>query len=156
MTDYASEVVTVLKADATLMAILTGDVWNYPDTGRKGLTRLLSPKAFNEQVGIIKPAAVVLQLKETPDGQIVNPVTGYNSTVTPIMIWVYDNGFTSDGYSNIEAASARIYQLLAYQQLANMFQILFDGYIKDKREPLLKEAAFWVNKFNVYGFTSFT
>src|SRR5260221_94035 len=139
------------------MATLTGDVWNYPDTGRKGLTRLLSPVAFSEATGIVKPSAVVLQLKETTDFQIVDPVSGYNSTITPIMIWVYDSGFTDAGYSNIEVASKRIYQLLAYQQLAGMFQILFEGYVaQDKREPLWKDAAFWASKYNVYSSQSFT
>lgn len=157
MPNYAQEIVAVLKADATLIAILTGSVWDYPDTGRKGLTRLMSSKAFDEAKGIIKPCAVVLQLKEIPDGQIVNPTDGYNSTVTPIMIWIYDNGFTDAGYSHIEAAAGRIYQLLAYQQIGTMFQILFGGHVaKDKREPLLKDAAFWTDKYNVYGSQSFT
>jgi hypothetical protein len=154
---YADVIVTALKADSTLIGTLTGGVWNYPDTGRKGLTRLLSPGAFNEATGLVKPAAVVLQLKEVADNQIIDPVSGYNSTVTPIMIWVYDNGFTDTGYSNIEIASKRIYQLLAYQQLTGMFQILFDGYVaQDKREPLLKDAAFWTSKYNVYASQSFT
>lgn len=154
---YADTIVTALKADTTLSNILTGGVWNYPDTGRKGLTRLLSPGAFNEGTGMVKPAAVVLQLKATPDFQIIDPVSGFNSTVTPVMIWVYDNGFTTDGYDNIASASNRIYQLLAYAQLAGMFQILFDGFVaQDKREPLLKDAAFWTSKYNVYGSQSFT
>jgi hypothetical protein len=156
MSDYAQQIVTYLKTDVTLAAIVTGGVYNYPDTGRKGLTKLLAPVAFSEVDGMIKPAAVVLQLKSVNDNQIVNPTDGYNSTVTPINIWIYDRGTTDTGYENIKAAAARIYQLLAFTQLTNMFQILYDGTIKDKREPDLKEAAFYVVRFKVYGSESFT
>ncbi len=165
MSDYAQQIVTYLKSDTVasplkagtpLETLLSGGIYNYPDTGRKGLTRLLSPKAFSEADGMLNPAAVVLQLKEISDGQIVNPTDGYNSTVTPINIWIYDKGTTNVGYENIKLANDRIYLLLAYQQLTNMFQILYDGTIKDKREPDLKESAFYVAKYKVYGSVSFT
>lgn len=165
MTDYAQQIVAYLKTDTTaspvkpgtpLEEILTGGVYNYPDTGRKGLTRLLAPVAFSEQDGMLKPAAVILQLKEVSDGAIIDPVSGYNSTVTPVNIWLYDKGTTNVGYENIRAANERIYLLLAYSQLTNMFQILYDTTVKDKREPDLKEAAFYVAKYKVYGSVSFT
>jgi hypothetical protein len=165
MTDYGAQIVTYLKTDTVaspivpgtpLETLLPGGIYNYPDTGRKGLTRLLSPQAFSESQGVLRPTAVVLQHKEIVDGQIVDPVSGYNSTVTPIMIWVYDNGFTTEGYTNIEAACNRIYRLLAFTQLTGMYQILWDGYKgKGKREPLLKDAAFWSVGYNVYASQSF-
>lgn len=156
MNDYGQQIVAYLKTDSALGAILTGGVYYYPDTGRKGLTRLLSPLAFSEADGMVKPAAVVLALNEVPDSQIIDPVTGYHSTVTPINIWIYDRGTTDTGYGNIKAAADRIYQLLAYAQLPNLFQILFNGTIKNKREPDLKEAAFYVMRYKVYGFASFS
>lgn len=165
MSDYPAQIVTYLQSDTVasplkpgtpLETLLPGGIYNYPDTGRKGLTRLLSPNAFSEADGMLKPAAVVLGLKDTADQQIIDPTSGYNSTVTPIMIWVYDKGTTDVGYSNIIAACGRIYLLLAYQQLTGMFQILYDGTVKNKREPDLKEAAFYMAKYNVFGSNSFS
>ncbi len=165
MSDYAQAIVAYLKTDTiaspvkpgtSLEALATGGIYNYPDTGRKGLTRLLAPVAFSERDGMLKPAIVVLQLKEVTDLAIIDPVSGFNSTVTPVNIWIYDKGTTEDGYENIRAINERMYLLLAYQQLTGMFQILFDSTIKDKREPDLKEAAFYVAKYKVYGSSSFS
>jgi len=152
---YEDQIVDYLKADVPLMAIATGGVFNYPETGRKGLARLLTPTAFTETDDLLKPTVMVLGTKEIADEQISDPRSGYNSTVTPVFIWVYDKGTTKDEYTNIVAICDRLYQLLAYQQLANMFQILYEMTVKNKREKALKEAAFYMVKYNVYGSRKF-
>lgn len=152
---YEDQIVTYLNTNVPLKAIATGGILNYPETGRKGLARLLTPGAFTETDGMLKPTVMVLGTKEVADQQIIDPRSGYNSTVTPIFIWVYDKGTTKDEYTNIVAICDLLYGLLAYQQLPNMFQILYETTVKNKREKALKEAAFYMVKYNVYGSRKF-
>lgn len=146
---FTSEIVSLLEADVTLMTILTGGVYEYPDTGKKGLTRLLSQRAFSEQSGLIAPCAVVLELDEQSDNQIV----GANmSGVTPIVVWIYDKAYTDTKYQNIENAYNRIYTLLHLAQIAGACQILWKSCVKYRREADLKDAGYFRATFNVYGY----
>lgn len=150
MTTYADSITTLLSGDATLTAILTGGVHNYSGLGRKGLERIQTSQAFSPTTGIIKPVCIVLMLEERPDGQAFDPGSGYMSTVTPVYTYLYDNG--DAGYGAIAQAQARIYTLLNAQQIPNAFQVLWAGGLRDKREPLLQDAAFYRDDWRVHGF----
>ena len=84
-------------------------------------------------------------MQATPTHEAVDPESGYMSTVTPIMGWLYDEG--DEGYTNINAAENRIYQLLAFKQIAGAFQMLWGNTLWNKRESLLNDAAY--NQFNL-------
>lgn len=146
---FGEDIVTLLSADSILMNILTGGIYAYPETGRKGLTRLLSSSAFDTTSGLLKPTALVLELDDEPDGEIIGLST---STMTPIIIWIYDAGMTDDKYVNIKAAHDRIRNLLHLSALSNACQILYAGSTKHKREPDLKDAAYWRTRYNVHSY----
>lgn len=149
MTTFGEETVELLESDLTLRGILTGGIYNYPETGKSGLTRLLTPTAWDDQNGLIKPVAVVLELDEQGDGQIV----GANmSGVTPLAIWIFDKAYTDVGYSIIDSAYNRIYTLLHLAQIGGACQILWKSTVKNRREPLLKDAGYYRSTFNVYGY----
>lgn len=156
MTDYAQEVTAILAADAELQGLLPGGIYNYPDAGRKGTNRLQLPKAFDTVSGLLKPCCTVLQLSETPTWEAVHMPTGYMSTVTPIMVWVYAAGdadqYGNSPYALIKAACDRIYTLLHGTPIPGAFQALYQNLVLDKREPDLKDAAYERIDFNVYGF----
>lgn len=149
MASFSSEVATLLKADSTLLAILTGGIYEYPETGRKGLTRILTPTAFNETNGFVNPAAVVMELDEMPDGEIVGLSTSFR---TPVGIMIYDKGDTNVKYTNIESAANRIYSLLHMAQIGGAAQVLYDKTVKYKREPNLMDAAYFRMMFTVHGY----
>lgn len=149
---YASAIVTKLTADTALMAMLTGGVHDFSDVGRKGLNRLQVPGAYNEQTGLLKAVAVVIESDETPTYEAVNAADGYMSTVTPIFIFIYDHG--DNGYGTVKAAYDRIYTLLHARQITGAFQVLWVGAQRDKREPLLKDACFYRADYRVHGYRS--
>ncbi len=149
MTSFSAEIVTLLKADATLVATLSGGIYEYPIVGRKGLTRLLSPLAFDEVNGMVKPVALVLELDDEPDGEIVGLSTSFK---TPIAIFIYDKGDTKDKYTAIETAHSRIYSLLHLAQIGNACQVLYDKTVKYKREPNLLDAAYFRTMYNVHAY----
>lgn len=147
---YASEIVTVLTADPTLMSILTGNVLNFPDSGRKGLTRTQVADAYDPIVGLLKPIAIVLEANEAADGQAVDGAGVYMSTQTPISIYVYDHG--DSGYGQIELAYNRIYTLLHGQQIPGAFKVYWQSTLRDRREKNLKDACYYRIDFRVYGY----
>lgn len=149
MSTYGEEIVTLLSADATLVNILTGGIYNYPETGRKGLTRLLTPVAYSDVTGLLKPVCVVLELDEMATYEIV----GRNmSGVTPVILWIYDKATTDVGYSVVDAAYQRIFSLLHLAQITGACQVLWKQTVKNKREADLKEAGYYRAMFNVYGY----
>lgn len=150
MVDYAQRVTDYLAADATLTALLPGGIHNYSDLGRKGLNRIRTLAAFDEQIGLIKPLCIVLLLNQEPTGEAQDMTNGYVFTVTPLMTWVYQEG--NGGYDIVAPAFQRIYQLLANHRFLNpTFRVLFHQVIKDKREPDLMDASYYRGDWRVYG-----
>src|SRR5437879_5770749 len=112
MSSFAQSIVDLLSTDTTLAGILTGGVWNFSDGGKNGLSRIQIPGTFDNQTGLIKPVCLVAEFREAADNQIVDTQTGYHSTVTSVVMRIWDNG--NNGYGTINSAFQRIYQLLAY------------------------------------------
>lgn len=150
---FCDEIVTLLRADLPLVAILTGGIFSYPSSGRKGLTRLLQPTAYDEVNGLLKPCAIVLEWDADDDGQIVGQSM---SQVTPIYVIVYDKGDSETGYTNIIAACDRLFTLLHLTQITDACQLLHQKTVKYKREAALKDSGYFRMIFNVYGYQSVT
>jgi hypothetical protein len=152
MTNYGQRITDVLNEDITLNTILTGSVFFYPESGRKGINRIQVPLAYDKVKGLLKPTAIVLELDETPDYQAVDGAGIYMSTVTPEVIFIYDHG--DAGYGQIELAYDRIYQLLNARQIAGAFQMFWTNTVKYKRQPDMLDACFFRVDFKVHGFRS--
>ena len=88
---------TYLQADTALMAILTGGIHVGIDISRTG-----TPNAFSTETQEIRPCALVKIGTEAQNGPYS---TG---TRAPIEIWLYER----TGYTNIDAAKARLITLL--------------------------------------------
>lgn len=147
---YGTYLVNTLKADSTLTTILTGGIYIFEDSGRTGLNRIQNLEAFNKKTGLLKPVGVVYEQNQAPTDMANDTRIGFMSTVTPFLVYLYDNG--NNGYVSIEAAQQRIYKLLHGQRIPNGFQSLCKNLLTDKREPLLQDASFYCFWLYVYGF----
>jgi len=157
---YEASIVTLLSADATLTAILVGGVYAYAFPGRKGISRKYLPDAYantsnnpgEDPTYTMLPFCIVKALDAKPQGQIVmaGPSRTTMSTITPVCIWIYDNG--DAGYDTIDNAYNRIYADLHTQRVAGSFQILWQPSTQlNQRDADLNDAAFYRADFNVYG-----
>ena len=148
---YVQSVVDFLNADATLMAVLTGGVWNFSAAGRKGLNRLQLPDAYSDNTGFLKPVAMVAEMDEFMDEEEVSPNTGRFSVQSQIYIRILDHG--DRGYNTIDTASDRIKVLLNCkpQIIANAYQLIWRKTLKDRREPNLKDACYYQQLYQVHG-----
>jgi hypothetical protein len=121
----ADDVKTVMKANATLMAVLTGDVW----VGITEINRQTAAAAFDAN-GEIKPCALIKVGTEVPSGPYSR------STQVAIMIYFYQR----TGYGFIESAMDKTYDLLHEKKIGTgTFLILHNntlhGYEVVQREP---------------------
>lgn len=98
-------VVTALTGDATLLATLTGGVYD----GRtvQEISRQNTPSAYDAWLDL-KPCALVRGESQTPWGPL------QHSTRLYVTVWLYQQS----GYTAIEAARERIYDLLHRNQLS--------------------------------------
>lgn len=150
---YMDEVVTFLQADTTLTTLLSGGIWKYSDAGRKGTNRLQLPGAYDEQNGLIKPVAVVAENDFEMDEQVIGISAGRFSGVAPIYIRIMDHG--DRGYGTIQQASDRVRAILNCkpQIIASAWQLIWKKTIKDRREPNMRDAAYYQELYHVFGWT---
>jgi hypothetical protein len=167
---YAQAILTRLQSDTVaspvfpdgtpLATLLPGGIILIQEPGRKGLNRVQDAIGFDPKTGIIKPLAVVMELKEAPTGEIINSPTGKMSTRTPELVWIYANGDPdaagNDPYEDIiRPAYNRIYRLLHTWRIPEGFQVLWRDTVRDKREPDLKDAAYYLAGFIAHGWRQF-
>jgi len=116
----------LLEADTTLMATATGGIWDFDETGRLGLSRTLTPAAFDEH-GRIKPCVVLKGRSCVPfgiaDGQ-------YVTTRQMLEVWFYEDA----GYGNIKTMRQRVYALLHEVQLAGTFVCRWANSLRGPRD----------------------
>lgn len=116
---------TILEADATLLATATGGIWDFDETGRLGLSRTLTPTAFDSN-GIIKPCILVKLRTSTPDYILADDSNKYVSVQEFLEAWFYE----SSGYTNIETMRDRVFALTHTVQLTGTFQCFWAGNIR--------------------------
>lgn len=97
---------TVMEADATLMAILTGGVHVSGEVGPEGISRHTTPSAFDSD-GYLLPCALVRQRALVPDGIVRDGQAQHVSAAQVVEIWLYEDR----GYSNIDSAIMRLFVL---------------------------------------------
>jgi hypothetical protein len=126
----------ILEADATLLAMATGGVWDYDETGRLGLSRELTPGAFDAN-GIIKPCVLVKSRSITPDYLLADDANQYVSAREMLECWLYED----TGYANIATMKSRLHILLHATQLNGTFSCRWAGDIQPPRDTDLDASV---------------
>lgn len=107
-----------MTGDATLMDILTGGVFTSGAVGLDGITRETVAAAFDAS-GWLKPCALVKQRGNVPTFDVVDYDAQVTSARQIVEIWLYED----KGYTNIDAAAARLYTLFQGHVLDDTFEI---------------------------------
>ena len=105
MTTLREAVIDLLQADVTLMAILTGGVWE-----RREINRTLTPSIYTA-TGAMKPCAVVLVEATSPVGP-----AQFDFEQVFFLVWLYEE--SGNHYSAIDLARDRVRALLHRQSVA--------------------------------------
>jgi len=102
------DVRTVLAADSTLMALLTGGVYTWTTTGKLFISRdnTATSTAFDAD-GTLKPCCVVKSRSAVPVPTLTDPLP-LQGERTVLELWFYQD----DGYTTIESAKQRAFKLL--------------------------------------------
>lgn len=104
---------TLLEADATLLALATGGIWDWDETGRMGINRSNSATSAAFTSGIIKPCLLLKLRTSVPFGGIADDASRVVSTREMLEVWAYQD----NGYSTIKSMLSRVFVLLQGQQL---------------------------------------
>lgn len=122
-----AEVATILKADATLMAILTGGVYTDEEVDVEGIRRgedFVTDAAFDAD-GFLLPCALVRQRGLVPVGDMVrSQKEGDEITATRQVIEIYY--YQHRGHAMIDLAKERAYQLLEGRRLTGTFPLIWN------------------------------
>lgn len=106
MSTTLSSAKTILEADATLLALATGGIYDFDETGRMGIGRTNTAAAFSG--GIIQPCILLKLRSSVPYGGIADDVTQVTSARDMLEVWAYQDS----GYSTIKSMLDRVYTLL--------------------------------------------
>lgn len=112
----------ILEADGTLLTTATGGIWDFDETKQMGLSRTLTPAAFDANE-IIKPCVLMKQRSQIPNPTLADDASQYVAVSEILECWFYEDS----GYSNIETMRDRVYALLHTKQLTGTFQVLWAG-----------------------------
>lgn len=123
-TDFANR----MEADATLMLILTGGVYESGEVGLEGITREATPGAFSS--GYLRPCALVKQRATVPDGIIEDDIDQDTSVRQVVEIWLYDDR----SFTSIDAAANRIFTLFQGWQPSDAFPVKLINWIDRQRD----------------------
>lgn len=128
---YESEIATILDADATLDALLTGGIHQSSTAGPLGITREATPTAFDAN-GYLKPSALVRQRNRVPTGDVLDFDDQLESMRQIVEVWLYaDSGA---GYTTLDTAAARIRTLLMGDTLTASFELRLALWLDRQRD----------------------
>lgn len=121
---------TILEADATLLALATGGIYDYDETGRMGINRTNTATSAAFVNGIIQPCILLKLRTSVPWGEIND-----DATQTVSMREVFEVQFYADNaYTVIESMRARVFALLHAKQLSGTFICRFAGNFYSPRD----------------------
>lgn len=150
MATYGATITAMLNADTSLKSLLIGGIVEFTTEGRKGISRVDFVKSFIVNKPIMLPLCIVYEADESDTKELGVSDRGFRAVKVPIHLWLYTDG--NDDYSAIDAAYARIYTLLQQSPITGGYQIYYERAIKNKREEILNNAAFYDVLFTVYGY----
>lgn len=127
MSDTLANAKTLLEADATLLALATGGVWDWDETGRMGINRTNTPTAFTD--GKIKPCLLLKLRSSVPFGDVADDAAQVTGARDMLEVWAYQD----IGYATINAMLARVYTLLQGKPLGG-FVCRWAGDISPQRD----------------------
>lgn len=140
---------TRMEADATLMAVLTGGVYEAGEIGVEGISRETTPAAFSS--GYLLPSALVRQRTLVPDGIVYDELEQDTSLRQVVEIWLYED----TGFTNIDLATARLFTLFQGWQPSDAFPVQLINQIDRARdEGALKGRSLARMDFEVYSIRS--
>lgn len=147
-TDFA----TRMLADAPLMAVLTGGVFQSGLVGIEGLGREATPGAFDAD-GFLKITALVRERSLVPSGEVRDGMAQVVSATQVVEIYCFaDSGA---GYTAIDAALARLFVLFEGWQPADAFPVEWINTINRERDQgALSGASLARMDFAVYSIIS--
>lgn len=138
MATIPEAIVTVLSADSTLMALLTGGVYSWDVVGRNGINATDAPNAYDADA-YLKPVGIVRQRTETPWGGGADHAQQWRTMRTMIEVYLYADG--SNGFSVLQAPMLRALKLLDEQFVANAGW-LKQVYRYDDRDDTMSNSIF--------------
>ena len=145
-----SDFATRMLADGSLMAILTGNVYQSGNVGYEGITRDTASGAFDANKYLL-PCALVKQRGEIPDGIIQEQIGQMASAAQVVEIWLYQDR----GYAAIDAALARLFNLFYGYQFADSFPVQWINTInREKDEGALMGSSLARQDWIVYSIRS--
>jgi len=126
----------ILEADTTLLATATGGIFDYNETGRQGLSRTITPTAFDSN-GIIK-SCILLKLRDAvPDGQLADDASQTVSLREMLEAWFYQD----TGFDKIETMRDRVYVKLQAVQLTGTYGCWWAGDVRGARDTELDASV---------------
>ena len=124
-----STIYTVLHSDATLLALATGGVWSFDQTGEKGLNRTLTPSAF-DSAGVIKPCVLVSARAANP-GYNIQDDSGQYMDIRQV---VECHVMADHGYATHESIADRMWTLLQAKVFSGAGRVDFAGSVRRGRD----------------------
>ena len=121
---HEDEIAALLEADATLLAILTGGIYTSGTVGVDGITRAAAPDAFDAD-GWLLPCALVKQRGNVTTSDVRDYDAQVSSATQVVEVWFYEDR----GYTNIDAAMARVRTLLFGVQLSDSFELVLTNVV---------------------------
>lgn len=140
-----SAVKTVLAADATLLAILTGGVHSWVDTGRNGLSPETVEDAYDE--GFLLPCAIIRERTTVPWGGGHDVAAQTETMRGMVEVYLYEEG-NGDG-SALNSAYARIIRLLNQRFVAGAGRLKRTNRLLGLRDPDVSNALMQRADFQV-------
>ncbi len=141
-----SEVIrAALAGDAALAGLLTGGLYSYEQTGRNGISRTMTPEAYDAGGGgFLRPCAVVKAGEARAASAMRDAVGGLRQKVE---VYLYDDG--DSGYETITEARDLAVALLDRRWLAGAGYVRHVGGGDDERDAKLNNAALARVEFEV-------
>lgn len=131
MASREQEVVTHLRSDTTLDALVPGGIYADGDLGTEGITEATNtPDVWAG--GQFRTTIVVRQRRLVPTGDLQDVVTQHTSMSQVVGVWVY--GKTD---AAIEAALNRVYGLLMGKRFSKAFSATWAGDVDIIQAPEL-------------------
>lgn len=124
-----STIKTVLEADATLLALATGGIYSWDETGSEGINRTTTPDAWNSN-GIMLPTIMVSARNAVPGLNV--PDEAAQSMDVRQIVEIYF--FQFDGYSTIDSMVDRCYALLHAKRLTGPIRMDWAGSVRLGRD----------------------
>lgn len=145
--DYAPLLSTLLEADTTLMALLTGGIYLETEIQPEGITRTSVPAAYDSD-GWLKPLLRVRGRAVIPFGVFRDRTAKTVTQRQAVELYLQQDG--DSGFDALETAYSRIFTLLE-QARVTRGQVQWGGESRRFYDPETNGAATLKTEFTVTG-----